>query len=88
VSETRVFLMAVFALGGLFFGGSANAQRVYMGPSQHLYDPAEKGRNAIADVRALLIPMPAARNVTTRLGMVADTVNAFGATRSRPRRQC
>jgi hypothetical protein len=47
VSETRVFLMAVFALGGLFFGGSANAQRVYMGPSQHLYDPAEKGRNAI-----------------------------------------
>ena len=49
LSGTRVFLVVVFTIGGLFFAGSANAQRVYMGPSQSLYfdPPAEKGRNAI-----------------------------------------
>jgi hypothetical protein len=47
LSGTRVFLAAVFAIAGLFFVGSANAQGVYMGPSQPLYEPAEKGRNAI-----------------------------------------
>jgi hypothetical protein len=36
----------------------------------------------LTDVKVLLIPMPAARNVTQRLGMVADTANAFGATRT------
>jgi hypothetical protein len=45
LSGTRVFLAVAFIIGGLFYVGSANAQRGNMGP---FYDVlAEKGRNAI-----------------------------------------
>jgi hypothetical protein len=49
LSGTRVFLATAFTIGGLLFVGSANAQRVNMGPSQTVfYDAlAEKGRNTI-----------------------------------------
>jgi len=47
LSGTRRFLVTVFALGGLFYVGSANAQGISIRPLQPLYDPAEKGRSVI-----------------------------------------
>jgi len=64
LSGARVFL-AVFAIGGLFFVGSANAQRVYMGPSQSL---SYEGRNAIDGCQSAPNPHACRKECYTAFG--------------------
>jgi hypothetical protein len=64
LSGTRVFL-AVFAIGGLFFVGPADAQRVSMDPAQSLF---HEGRNAIDGCQSAPNPSACRRECYTTFG--------------------